>query len=500
MKYNLIETDNVVDSILELNNISRYDLDRDYDFINKDEVFLNFKENLIENKSLKFLIVGDYDCDGICATTIIKRLLNHLNIESNYIIPSRINDGYGLNNRIVEIAKDNGFNAMFLVDNGIVANEQISLAKAYGIKVFIIDHHEYKDLPDDCFIIHSNIVSEKYSKLSAGGLAFALSKCIYDDDLSLVLGGLSTISDMMSVIGFNRYLIKEMMNILNSKDIYQMRLLNDNDDYSYTNLSFNVIPKINALSRMEPMGDANKLVQFFMADERTCRVTIEQINYVNEKRKQNTKTMSNEAFNLMNENSNICVVSSINFNEGLCGLVANRLMHSINKPVIVLALKDGVYKGSGRSIDSFNLYDSLMNYGLYESFGGHEGAVGLSIKEENFNSFIDYINTINFINKQANDDALLIDESLINLELLKQIEKLEPFGTNFKMPYIAIRNSSYRKILISNKYPKYQIRNDFSCICFNGNLDQIKPEYFIGVLRKDNYHKDSVQLLIEDLL
>lgn len=499
MKYNLIETNDVIETILKLNNITNEELNKEYDFINKDEVFFNFKEKLIENINDKFLIVGDYDCDGICATTIIKKLLNELGVNSNYIIPSRIKDGYGLNNNIVNMAKENGFDSLFLVDNGIVANEAIDLAYSLGLKVFIIDHHEYLNLPRAEAIIHSNIVDDKYKGLSAGGLAFVLSRLFYEDDLSLVLGGLSTLSDMMSVVGFNRFLIKEMMRILNTKSIYQMNLLNDNNSFDYESLSFNVIPKINALSRMEPMGDANKLVLYFLADEKTCRTTIEQINYVNEKRKQYTKSMYAEAKELINEDSNIIVVSSSNFQEGLCGLISNRLTHEMNKPSIVLTIKDNNYLGSGRSCGSYNLFEALKNFDHFDAYGGHEEAVGLSFSKEYLNDFIDYVNSLT-IDNNVNQDVLLINHELITKDLINEINSLKPFGKDFNLYKFAIKNDNYKKMIVSNRFPKYLIRNDFSAISFDIKTKDINPEYFIGNIKQDSYHIGALQLLIEDLI
>lgn len=500
MKYNFIETNDIVEAVLQLNNIKEEDLNKKYDFIVKDEVFLNFKEKLIENKDLKFLIVGDYDCDGICATAIIKKLFMHLNISSNFYIPSRIKDGYGLNDNIVKMAKENNFDALFLVDNGIVCKSQIDLANSLGIKVFIIDHHEYKELPNAISIIHSNLVNEEYSKLSAGGLAFVFSLLFYEDDLSIALGGITTLSDMMPVIGFNRYLIKKAMSILEKRKLYQLNLLNDNETFDYQSLSFNVIPKINAISRMEPMGNPNHLVEFLLSDEKQCRESIERINYINEKRKLSTKDMSIEAKGLINNSDNICIVSSINFKEGLCGLIANRLIHEVNKPCIVLSLSDGYFKGSGRSVDGLNLYEALSGFKHYDSYGGHEGAVGVSFKEEYYSDFVKYVNSINFNTVDIVKDVFLVDQDSLTLDLQERINSLRPFGTDFKEPIIAIKNNNYKKYIVSYRFPKYIIRNDLSAISFNESLKDIIPNYLIGYLRKDTYHKDSLSFSIEDLI
>lgn len=146
------------------------------------------------------------------------------------------------------------------VDNGVSATSSISLANSLGIKVMIIDHHEYVDIPDCYGFIHPNLLDKDFNKLSAGALCYLLSTLFYEDDYSLVLGGLSILSDMVGVLNYNRYLLKKMMNILNTSDIYQIKLLNG-ASVDYDSLSFNAIPKINAVSRMG--YNANILVKYF---------------------------------------------------------------------------------------------------------------------------------------------------------------------------------------------------------------------------------------------
>lgn len=499
MKYNLVSTDNIVDEIYKINSITKDELEKEYDFKVNDEVILKFRDILLAKKDDKYLIVGDYDCDGICATTIIKKLLTHLNISSNYIIPSRIKDGYGLNRNIVKMASENGFDSLILVDNGIVSNDEIELAYSLGLKVYIIDHHEYDILPKAEAIIHSNIVDTKYHNLSAGGLACVLALSIYFDELTVVLGGLSTLSDMMKVTGFNRYLMNEMMKLLKKGDIYQLNLLNDNNPFNYENLSFNVIPKINSLSRMEPMSNANHLVKFLLADEKSCKEIVEQINYVNEKRKLSSKSMAKEAMSKIDD-SNILVITSCDFMEGLCGLIANRMIYTVNRPVIILTLTNGYYKGSGRSYGNFNLYDALSGFDNYDSFGGHDAAVGISFKEEYFEEFKDYISSIDYYCEEIAEDVLLVEEDLINNDLLKQLEDLKPFGDGFKCPLFAISNNDYKKIIVANRFPKYLIRKDLSAICFEDKRYKQKAQYFIGRIKKDNYHRNSIQFSIEDFI
>lgn len=498
MKYNLIETKDVLKSILELNNISLDELNKEYDFNCTDKVFINFKDELLKNKDLKFLIVGDFDADGIFATTIIKKLFIQINIESHYYIPSRINEGYGLNKDIVKKAYDNSINALILVDNGIKCIEEINYANSLGMKVFIIDHHEYDTLPN-ATIIHSNTVSLKYKDLSAAGLCYVLSTLFFNDDYLSLLAGLATISDVMPVIDFNRTLIKKMMNVLKTNKYIHFNLLNDHNEFDYHNISFNIIPKINALSRMEPLGNPNLLVKYLLSDNPNDLEFIESVNYINEKRKNESKIMYNKA-RLLLDDFDISVVVSDEFAEGLCGLVSGRLADAYLKPVIVLSDKGDYVKGSGRSYGNFNLYDALKPFDGFDAFGGHEMAVGLTIKKENLNSFIDFVKSLKVIHNEIVKDALLVDESILNNDFIDLIDSLKPFGPLFSEPLFVIKNNNYNKQIVSNRFAKYQIRNDLSAICFKEELKDIKAKYFIGSLKKDKYYKGSFQFLIEDLL
>ena len=171
---------NILDNIYLINNITKSDLEIDrFDNINYHQSLFDFKEKLLTLKDKHILIVGDYDCDGICATTITKRLLEHLGINNSYYIPSRIDEGYGLSEKIVSIAHKHHYDVIITVDNGVSATSSISLANSLGIKVMIIDHHEYVDIPDCYGFIHPNLLDKDFNKLSAGALCYLLSTLFY---------------------------------------------------------------------------------------------------------------------------------------------------------------------------------------------------------------------------------------------------------------------------------------------------------------------------------
>ena len=491
---------NILDNIYLINNIQKSDLEIDrFDNIDYHQSLLDFKDKLLSIKDKQVLIVGDYDCDGICATTITKRLLEHLGINNSYYIPSRIDEGYGLSDKIVNLASKHHFDVIITVDNGVSALSSISLANSLGIKVMIIDHHEYQEVPACYGFIHPNLLSNDFNKLSAGALCYLLSTLFYEDDYSLVLGGLSILSDMVGVLNYNRYLLKRMINILNTKDIYQIKLLNGNS-IDYDSLSFNAIPKINAVSRMG--YNANILVKYFLSDKQECLRLLDSINKINDYRKNETKSECDLALSLLNRKDKLALIVSSEFKEGICGLIANRISLNYDVPCIVFSKKDGLLKGSGRSRENFNIYEYLSNTrDLFTSFGGHGQACGVCIEESKLDDLKAYIDThkLNMLDYQK--DVISVEQTDIDFDLFNKIDSLKPFGIDFKEPLIHIKDFEYKsRFLIKNKYPKFTVDNKLTAISFNEYDSYRQFNDIYAYIRKDDYHQGAVSLLIEDML
>lgn len=491
---------NILDNIYLINNIQKSDLEIDrFDNIDYHQSLLDFKDKLLSIKDKQVLIVGDYDCDGICATTITKRLLEHLGINNSYYIPSRIDEGYGLSDKIVNLANKHHYDVIITVDNGVSATSSISLANSLGIKVMIIDHHEYQEVPDCYGFIHPNLLSNDFNKLSAGALCYLLSTLFYEDDYSLVLGGLSILSDMVGVLNYNRYLLKRMINILNTKDIYQIKLLNGNS-IDYDSLSFNAIPKINAVSRMG--YNANILVKYFLSDKQDCLRLLDSINKINDYRKNETKSECDLALSMLNRKDKLALIVSSEFKEGICGLIANRISLNYDVPCIVFSKKDGLLKGSGRSRENFNIYEYLSNTReLFTSFGGHGQACGVCLEESRFDELKEYISSHELELLDYQKDVISVEQSDIDFDLFNKIDSLKPFGIDFKEPLIHIKDFEYKsKFLIKNKYPKFTVDNKLSAISFNEYDSYRQFSDLYAYIRKDDYHAGAVSLLIKDLL
>lgn len=493
----------IADRILSINNVS-YSLLEIEKFSSRieNEVVSNFINKLLENRNDKFLIVGDFDCDGICSTAIIKKIFDSINIKSNFYIPSRKNEGYGINKNIVKKAYDNKFDCIVCVDNGIIANDQINYAYELGLKVFIIDHHEYVNLPRCEAVLHPDLLEKDYYDLCAGGLCCLLASQINDDDLYFVYGGLATLADMVNMFGYNRYLACKMLSILKEKEIKPINLLLAHNEVSFTNIQYNVIPKINAVSRLEDIFNVNYVVNFLL--ERECDLLdyYHKIEINNDARREYSRKMLLLADELVDDSKQIIIIKSKEFKEGLCGLVANKLVDKYSKPVIVFAEGEELLKGSGRSVPGFNLYQYLFEIkDIFETYGGHEGAVGMSIASSNIQSLFDYIDSHKIEFQEQYKDVILLSGDDLKLDILKQINSLEPYGSNFATPLFGVHTSLIqKKYVVSNRFPKYDINEHISAINFkSGNVND-DYDYLIGKITKDTYNPNKLSLIIEDLI
>ncbi len=489
--------------ICQINHVKEEEIDVSSFIVDRDQdVLREFREKLLSYSDKKFFIVGDYDCDGICATLIMKRLLDDLHIPCNYYIPSRLKEGYGINDRIVVRAHEYGFDVLLCLDNGIAAQSQMKLAKQLGLKTMVIDHHEFSEDPGADAWLHPSLFQEGYGDMCAAGLCCLLADSIRQDDLTTVYGGLGTLADMVQVLGYNRWLMKEMLTILKRRTVHPLRSLSGTDEFDYETLSFQVIPKINAVSRLDRLMNVNYVVRFLNDDSPDCVKYLANILNINEARKKMSAAMYEEALKLMDEGEDIVVVASPDFEEGLCSLTANRLMFRLGKPVIVLNESDGLYKGSGRSPKGTDLYSLLEEKkDLFESFGGHAQAIGLSFRKEVLPELKEYLKGSKIEMNAPDRDVICFRQQEISRGLLEELKKLEPFGTGFERPLLGIRDCTYeKKRLLSNSYPKFVLNGTLSAISFDRNDYDRQFTMMIGSLKADRYLKNRLSFEIEDLI
>ena len=355
----------------------------------KDRIF-----KAIENKE-KIIIYGDYDCDGICSTSIMVKTFEKLGYPVSYYIPIRYTDGYGLNVKNVIKIKEAGFDLIITVDNGISANEAIDKANELGMDVIVIDHHETPEEPVKALGVIHPIVSKISDIYGCGGYMSLICSAgllgEYDDYL-VTLAGLSTISDMMELREYNRDVVRLSLANLEKFKYKAIMSLVDSPIISEKTYGLEVAPKINAIGRLVDDKNINLLVKFLTSnsDDEIFRIAA-WIKNTNELR----KTLTKEAVealpkDLLNEEG---IVLKLDIKEGLIGLIANRLMNEHNVPSIIFtedSTDKSFLKGSIRSKEGFNVqkaFESLSKYLV--AGGGHALAGGLTIKADD--SLLKYI-------------------------------------------------------------------------------------------------------------
>lgn len=478
----------------------------------------------IKNKE-KILICGDYDVDGISSTSLLLHSLLLLKANINFFLPNRIKDGYGLSKKTVENASNNNYKLIITVDNGISAYEAIKLAKEKNIDVIVTDHHQPGNvLPEANFIVnpHKKTCKYPFKGLAGVGVAFKLVTLIFEKlekkipEKIYELFLLGTIADMVPLVGENRYLVKNSLNILNSNKSYSIKVLAENakilptKKINSTDVGFSLAPQINALGRLE---DPRKGVLFFInSDEKKIDEIGKFLFELNEERKKIEK----EIFSEINKDikskeedlkKDACILRfSKNYPPGIIGLVAGKICQTYGLPTVIFYENEKeILKGSARSIPDCNIYEVLssIDSSLIESFGGHSGAAGIVIKKENFSKFKDAFskkireicNVEKIENKIEVDAVIQIEE--INKKLWHDLELLEPFGSENPLPVFLLKDVFLKNFtVLKDLHIKATLQSGIkncSIIFFN------KPEWIIFFEKNKNKQISVLGKVVENI-
>lgn len=418
--------------------------------------------NAIDRKE-KICIYGDYDVDGITSITIMYKFLRELSADVSYYLPDRLIEGYGVNKDAIKMIADTGVKLIITVDCGITAVGEIEFAKELGIDVCITDHHECGDvLPDAFCIVNPKQKDDIFKfKFHAGvGVAFkclqAISNRLNMDESSylkyLDIVAIGTVSDIVPLLDENRIISKYGIKMIENTDNVGLRaLLNivNFKNLDSTMISFGLAPRINACGRM---GNASLAVKLFLEENEEVAMELAiTLDKLNSKRQQIEKEIYESAMKVIEEkklyNKSSIVLYNEGWHSGVIGIVASRIVNMYNKPVILLIKENGMIRGSGRCAKGISLYESLdkCKEDLIQ-FGGHELAAGLSMEEENVEKFIyDFENVIceklgGEELSQVVDIDFEISLSDLNVELLKDIYTLKPYGQSNRAPLFLYRN------------------------------------------------------------
>lgn len=411
----------------------------------------------IENEE-KILVYGDYDADGITSTVLLVETLISMGANVSSYIPNRFEEGYGPNKEAFTKIIDSGITLIITVDNGIAGVEEVDLANELGCDVIVTDHHKIQDtIPNAYAIIHPEHPEGNYpfKKLAGVGVAFKLAHALLEifPDFLLDLVAIGTIADMVSITDENRIFVKQGLELINEDPRIGLKMLLElsgiDTKIDEQTVGFYIAPKLNSIGRM----DSAKLgLTFLMAEEPvTARALAEQIEQYNIQRKQVTEDIVEDVISKI-ENSekkqkNVIMVSG-EYHEGVLGIVASNIVEKYQKPVFIMNEKEGVLKGSARSIFDFNIYVAMNKISdLFLAFGGHTLAAGFSFEKSNFEKIEEFLDNEFEEFKQNNDlkanKNIDIVTSLedISYQFLNSLDALKPYGMDFEKPTVLIENA-----------------------------------------------------------
>ncbi len=453
-----------------------------------------------EGKSLR--IIGDYDVDGICSTHILLTGIRAFGGKADTDIPHRIKDGYGLNESLIEAAASDGIDTIITCDNGITAQIQIQLAKKLGMTVVVTDHHEvpFEEKEGERIYLLPRadaVVDPKqpgcgypFKQICGAVVAFKLVQTLFDrigngqsnqgkyhaimDEL-LIFAALATVCDVMELRDENRIIVKKglaRMNNTSNPGLRALLVVNGLEDKALSpyHAGFIIGPCINATGRLDT---AKRALALFEAGDFKEAVTIAgDLKSLNESRKQMTEEGVQKAVGLL-ENKNIqdkvLVIYLPECHESLAGIIAGRIREKYGKPAFVLTKGDEGIKGSGRSIETYHMYEEMSACKeIFTRFGGHKMAAGLSLPDEE---------SVELFRRKLNENCKLTEEDfeeIVHIDVpmplafadrnfIKELSFLEPFGVGNPKPLFARKGISLltgRKIGKNKNVGKYQIADE----------------------------------------
>lgn len=392
----------------------------------------------IEGKE-KIIIYGDFDVDGITATGILWEALSNLGANVLPYIPYRFTEGYGLHQQALKTLHDEGASLVISVDCGITAVKEAELAKKIGLDLIITDHHHPPEvLPEPYALVHSTAVA-------GAGVAYKLSQALSEKNDGLDLAALGTIADMVPLTNDNRILATFGLEELKETQRVGLKALMavasvKQDFLSTYDVSFMLVPRLNAMGRLEHALDSLRLL--LTKKEERARELAQRLSDVNQERQRLTSESLALAKTLVKGNK-INVVSHESFNSGVVGLVAGKLVEEFGRPALVISVDGELAKGSARSVNSFNIVEAIRGCGdLLTAHGGHPMAAGFSLPSKNLAKFEERLMAALENYKEEDLKPILkIDAELspdkISLETFATLKPLQPFGMGNPEPVFA---------------------------------------------------------------
>lgn len=489
----------------------------------------------------KILVYGDYDVDGTTAVALVYSFIRRLTSSVDFYIPDRYDEGYGVSKKGIDWASDNGFTLIITLDCGIKAIDKVKYAADKGIDLIICDHH----LPEEEIPAAAAVLDPKredctypFDDLSGCGVGFKLVQAYsqknglpFESLLPLLdLLVVSIASDLVTVVGENRVLAHFGLKRLNEEPrIGLQAMINlanlEQGHVTIDDIVFKIGPRINAAGRME---SGRLAVELLTAETEEAAVTIgSQINDNNNERKSIDREITKAALDMVQDGTccsseNAVIVYGPEWNKGVVGIVASRLVEAYYKPAFVLTKSNGFVTGSARSVRGFDLYEAISSCAdLLENYGGHIYAAGLTLREENLPEFVRRIDK--YVGEHISDEMATpivdvdseINFSQITPKFFRILKQFQPFGPGNSAPVFLTKNvyddGNGRKVgpggqhlkleLIQESQPYHQI----SAIAFNmaSLFEHIRNGNPIDICYSvvENYYRgnSTIQLRIKDM-
>lgn len=426
----------------------------------------------------KIRVIGDYDIDGVMSSYIFVTALKRCGADVSVQIPDRMKDGYGLNRHLIGQAKADGIDTILTCDNGIAAIDEIAYAEELGMTVLVTDHHEIPYVEEDGVRVYRKVCADAvvnphqkdctypYKNLCGAGVAWKVVCVLYrklgipqEETLDfLENAAFATVGDVMDLTDENRILVKEgLKRIHNTKNTGMRALISQcglkPEEISAYHFGFVLGPCINASGRLETAKLALSLL--LEQDEKEAEQIARELVDLNERRKEMTASGVEEAKQLYEEygyeKDRVLVLYLPDVHESIAGIIAGRIRECYYRPVFVLTdAEDGV-KGSGRSIESYSMYEQMCRcQELFTKFGGHPMAAGLSLPKENVELFRKRINELCTLSDKELIPKIRIDVPMpmdyVSMDLVREFALLEPFGKGNAKPVFADRGIRIKRL------------------------------------------------------
>lgn len=414
----------------------------------------------------RIAVYGDYDADGVTSTALLYSYLEMQGADVVYYVPNRHTEGYGLSYEAIDKLSMMGVKLIITVDNGISAVDEAKYIRELEMELIVTDHHLPSEaLPQAVAVVdpHRNDCNLKFKDYAGVGVAYKLicalegeENGITDSFVDLVTVG--TVADVMPLIKENRELVRRGVNMLADSDRIGIQALIEaaglgSRKMTSTSVAFGICPRINAAGRM---GSADRAIRLLLSDDYDeAMLLAQEINDENVTRQQTEQDILIQAVEQISENpewqyQNVLVVAGEGWHDGVVGIVASRLVEKYGKPTLVITIDGDDAKGSGRSIEGFNLYDAISHCsGCLTHFGGHTLAAGIGLKTTDIDAFRtainDYSDTIEMPFPVQNIDFKL-NPACVNTEMLETVEQLEPFGAGNPQPIFGLYNMTVTDI------------------------------------------------------